>query len=102
MDIIACAYSGCDFQSEDATEPVAGAVLQSHAFSPAAPGPNLNRAHSEGTKLARPSIDVGVSVEAWNVFTRRCQMLMQGSGINEALTTAQLFQCASQSLGNSL
>ena len=76
--------------------------MQSHAFSHAAPGPNFNRAPSEGPKLTRPSIDVGVSLGAWNVFTRHWQMFRQGSGINEASATAQLFQCASQSLGASL
>ena len=81
---------------------MACAILQSHAFSHAAPGPNFNRAPSEGPKLTRPSIDVGVSLEAWNVFTRRWQMFMEGSGINKASATAQLFQCASQSLGDSL
>ena len=71
MVVIDCAYPGCAFQSEDAPEAVACAILQSHAFSHAAPGPN-------GPKLTRPSIDVGVSLEAWNVFTRRWQMFRQG------------------------
>ena len=102
MVVIDCAYPGCAFQSEDAPEAVACAILQSHAFSHATPGPNSIRAPSEGPKLTRPSIDVGVSLEAWNVFTRRWQMFRQGSGINEASATAQLFQCASQSLGDSL
>ena len=102
MVVINCAYPGCAFQSEDAPEAAACAILQSHAFSHAAPGPNFNRAPSEGLKLTRPSIDVGVSLEAWNVFTRRWQMFRQGSGINEASATAQLFQCASQILGDSL
>ena len=102
MVVIDCAYPGCAFQSEDAPEAEACAILQSHAFSHATPGPNSIRAPSEGPKLTRPSIDVGVSLEAWNVFTRRWQMFRQGSGINEASATAQLFQCASQSLGDSL
>ena len=102
MVVIDCAYPVCGFQSEDAPKAVACAILQSHAFSHAAPGPNFNRAPSEGPKLTRPSIDVGVSLEAWNVFTRRWQMFREGSGINEASATAQLFQCTSQSLGDSL
>ena len=101
MVVIDCAYPGCAFQSEEAPKAVACAILQSHAFIHAAPGPNFNRTPSEGPKLTRPSIDVGVSLEAWNVFTRRWQMFKQGSSINEASATAQLFQCASQSLGGS-
>ena len=61
-------YPGCAFQSEDAPEAVACAILQSQAFSHAAPGPDFNRALSEGPRLTRPSIDVGVSLEAWNVL----------------------------------
>ena len=95
MVVIDCAYPGCAFQSEDAPEVVACAILQSHAVSHAAPGPNFNRAPLEGPKLTRPSIDV-VSLEAWNLFTPRWQMFRQGSGINEASATAQLFQCAKQ------
>ena len=102
MVVIDCAYPGCACQSEDESEAVACAILQSHAFSHAVPGPYFNRAPLEGPKLTRPSIDVGVSLEAWNVFTHRWQMFRQGSGINEASATAQLFQCASQSLGDSL
>ena len=102
MVVIDCASPGCAFQSEDASEAVACAILQSHAFSHKAPGPNFNRSPSEGPKLTRPSVDVGVSLEAWNAFTRRWQMFRQGSGINEVSATAQLFQCASQSLGDSL
>ena len=100
MVIIDCAYPGCAFQSEDAPEAVACVILQ--AFSHAAPGPNFNRAPSEGPKLTRPSIDVGASLEVWNVFSHRWQKFMQGSGTDEASATAQLFQCASQSLGDSL
>ena len=78
MVIIDCAYPGCAFQSEDESETVACAILQNHAFSHADPEPNLNRAPLERPKLTTPSIDVGASVEAWNVFTRRWQMFMSG------------------------
>ena len=87
MIIIDGVYPGCAFQSEDAPKAVIYAILQSHT----APKPNFNRAPSEGTKLTRPSINVGLSLEAWNEFTRRWQMLRQESGINEASATAQLF-----------
>ena len=44
MVVIDCAYPGCAFQSEDASEVLACAILQSYAFSHAAPRPNFNRA----------------------------------------------------------
>ena len=64
MVVIDYAYPGCAFQSKDAPEAVACAILPSHAFSHAAPGPNFNHAPSEGPKLTGPSINKGVSLEA--------------------------------------
>ena len=72
MVIIDCAYLGGAFQSKDTPEVCnfvlgacaiqAGAIFQSHTFSHAAPGPNFNCAPSEGPKLTRPIIDMGMSL----------------------------------------
>ena len=110
MVIVACAYPGCEFKSDDLTEVLACAVLQSHAFSHAAapifsqnanPAPD-QAAQVRGPKLERPQVDVGVSLEQWNVFLRRWEVFKQGSGIDEASAPSQLFQCASQTLGDNL
>ena len=85
MVVISCAFPGCEFKSEDVTEAVACALLQSHAFSYAAAltahpaiGPVL--AHEcNGPKLERPHIDYGVSMKEWNVFTRRWRLFKEGS-----------------------
>ena len=53
-------------------------------------------------KLERPQIDIGVSLEQWNIFTRRWRVFKAGSGITDASASSQLFQCASRELGDSL
>ena len=47
-------------------------------------------------------MNIGVSTEEWNVFTRRWEMFFSGSAIDEASAPAQLFQCAGDELSNSL
>ena len=62
MVVISCAFPGCEFKSEDFTEPIAYALLQSHSFSYAAAptahpavGPVLAR-ERQGPKLERPTL----------------------------------------------
>ena len=108
MVVISCAYPGCDYQSEDVTEPIACALLQSHSFShataasagqAAVPAPVTE---NRGPRLERPHIGIGVSLEEWNVFTRRWHVFKAGSGIDDTSAPSQLFQCASKELGDNL
>ena len=50
----------------------------------------------------RPKVNIGVSTEEWNVFTRQWEVFRTGSGIDEASAPSQLFQCAENELGDSL
>ena len=75
MVVISSAFPGCEFKSEDVTEAIVSAPLQSHAISHAAAptahpaiGPVV--AHKrQGPKLERPHIDFSVLMEEWNVFS---------------------------------
>ena len=110
MVIISCAFPECPFQTEDLDGNIASAVLQSHtfchAFTPlahradAAVAPEAPRHH--GPKFDRPRIDIGVSLEEWNLFTRRWDVFKQGSAIDDLSASAQLFQCAFQTLGDQM
>ncbi len=53
-------------------------------------------------KMDRPHIDVGVDQESWLNFTRRWEAFKIGSCINESIAGIQLFQCASEKLGDLL
>ena len=53
-------------------------------------------------KLERPKVDTGISLEDWNVFYRRWNVFREGSNINETNASIQFFQCANETLGDSL
>ena len=104
MVVISCACPGCDYQSEDVTEPIACALLQSHSFSHATAASAVQAAvpapvtENRGPRLERPHIGIGVSLEEWNVFTRRWHVFKAGSGIDDTSAPSQLFQFANRSV----
>lgn len=100
MVIVTCSAPGCDFTTQDVTEALAIALLTNHGLAHQATPPQAPA--SRGPKLERPIVDVGVSIEEWNVFVRRWQVFRSGSGIGEASAPSQLFQCAGPTLGDSI
>ena len=58
--------------------------------------------HSLGPKLEWPKVDVGINQEEWNVFIRRWDVFVTGSGLDPESCSSQLFQCAGETLGDSL
>ena len=99
MVIVQCSVPGCQFQSEDVTEALAVPLLTNHglAHTVTAAPPAIR-----GPRLERPKVDVGISLEEWNVFVRRWNVFKSGSGIDNASVPSQLFQCAGPALGDSL
>ena len=43
-----------------------------------------------------------MSLEEWNLFNRRWDVFKQGSIIDDASASAQLFQCTTQTLGDQM
>ena len=89
MVIISCTFPGCDFKSEDVIEAIACALLQSHAFIDSVASAVHQRDEPTQARkcpwpeLERPLIDIGVSIEDWNVFLRRWCVFKEGSGISD-------------------
>ena len=99
MVVVACSIEGCTYKTEDASAAIVVQLLSLHALQ------HTNRAPitaSTGPKLTRPTIDSGVQEETWNNFLRRWETFRLGSGISEDAAPVQLFQCASESLGDLL
>ena len=77
MVVLSCVFPGCAYKTDDLSELPACTLLQSHAFihamAPAAQidPPQQSVQESRGPKLERPQIDIGISLEQWNIFTRR-------------------------------
>ena len=51
---------------------------------------------------AHELMKVSISLEEWNIFERRWVVFQTGSGIADVSASAQLFQCATDSLGDAL
>lgn len=45
----------------------------------------------QGPKLDRPKVDIGISIEEWNVSTCRWDVFLTGLGIGDGLAPFQLF-----------
>ena len=96
---IKCPIAGCDFSTGLLPEAVAVVLLSTHAIS----HKQSNTANVPmGPKLDRPRVELGISMEKWNLFERKWNVFKSGSGIPDNLAAAQLFQCADEALGDSL
>ena len=98
MVIVSCPAPGCEYITPDEDPAVISALLNIHALS----HQSHATASTKGPKLERPHIDIGVDQETWNAFGRRWTAFKNGSGISDASAPTQLFQCASEALGDLL
>ena len=94
-----------DYQTPEGSEAYTISLLNGHATvhipNPAIPAPAAPVA-PRGPKLDRPKVDVGVSLEEWNVLTRRLDAFIIGSGLDPTNRSSQLFQCAGDQLGDAI
>lgn len=90
--VIDCPVEGCGYRTDGASEAVAVALLSAHALShrntPPAVGAAVLDPTPRGPKLDRLEVNVGVSVEEWNMFMRRWEVFRIGSGIDNAQAPA--------------
>ena len=95
---VSCPAPGCSYSTDDLPVEIVSTLLTVHALEHT----RAPVTASKGPKLNRPVIDVGVDEETWNAFIRRWEAFRQGSDISEAAAPTQLFQCASEPLGDLL
>ena len=99
MTSLKCPIPGCLYETPESSEKVACALLAAH--SPVHTTIAQTGNTSRGPKLDRPTVDVGINQEQWNIFVRRWDAFTAGSGLDPSSCSSQLFQCAGQSLGDS-
>ena len=103
---LVCPLPECEYSTGDQTEPVAIAYLNAHMYAHKSPPAQQQSAasigHRGGPKLDRPTIETGVSMEEWIMFTRRWNIFREGSQIADNSASHHLFQCADAALGDSL
>ena len=94
----------CVFKTpENLPKSVALAIFTAHVTEHTAPptAPTTAQARS-GPKLERPKVEMGISMEEWNVFKRRWDAYVIGSGLDADTCTSQLFDCTGEELGNTI
>ena len=79
---------------------VAVVLLSTHAISHTASS-NASNVRS-GPKLDRTKVELGISMEQWNLLVRKWNVFKTGSDIANGLDSIQLFQCAEESLGDAM
>ena len=98
MVVVKCSYHGCTYQTDDLPSELLVPLLQIHALEHSQP----QIPASQGPKLNRPTVDVGIDEETWNAFVRRWDTFKLGSNISDQAAPTQLFQCTSDALGDLL
>ena len=88
-------------QVAESSEAVTYALLAANSTIHMA-GPPRAAVVIKGPKLDRPKVNIGVTLEEWNIFTRRRDVFVSGSGLDPDASASQLFQCAGDELGDSL
>ena len=98
----------CDYKSPaNLLKSVALAVFTAHVTAhsapPATPTPAATVPQApRGQKLDRPKVGMGISKEDWNVFKRRWDAYVIGSGLDAADCSSQLFGCTDEKLGDTI
>ena len=91
----------CPYETPESNEAVTCVLLAAHPTTHMA-GPPCTTVVIHGPKLERPKVNIGVTLEEWNMFKRRWDVFVFGSGLDPDASSAQLFQCAGDELGYSL
>ena len=102
---IKCPVPDCEYETGEATEAVAVALLNAHVTihnKAVAAVPTTPPISDRGPKLERPKVDIGISEEEWNMFYRRWELILRCSGISNGNVTSHLIQCATDTLGDAV
>ena len=102
MVVVKCPIEGCNYQTDDQPMEIVAPLLNLHAIQHNQQQQPVQQVTVSAPKLQRPFIDIGVNQESWISFTRRWQTYRRGSNITDGIAAIQLFQCASEKLGDLL
>ena len=98
---IKCPIPDCPYETPESSEAVTCNLLAAHSTIHMA-GPPRAAVVIKGPKVDRPKVNIGVTLEEWNMFKRRWDVFVSGSGLDPDASSSQLFQCAGDELGDSL
>ena len=104
MPVLICPVTGCEWQypcefsNDQSVEIIKLHVGACHTSS----SPTAVSAKVKAPKINRPMVDMGISQETWNMFRVRWKQFRTGVQICAEEESLQLFQCATEALGNLL
>ncbi len=78
---IKCPIPDCAYETPESSEAVTCALLAAHSTIHMA-GPPRAAVVIKGPKLDRPKVNIGVTLEEWNIFKRRWDVFVSGSGLD--------------------
>ena len=87
----------CSYSSQECME-----LIKMHMEYCHRSGAPVATSGTKAPKFDAPTIDAGLDEEAWVSFTLRWKQYCRGTNISRDLQSLQLFQCATESLGNLL
>ena len=100
---LTCPISDCNWRYESTFGVEQSFQLISmHVDREHAAQPQVVASTAKAPKLCPPKIDAGVDLETWQAFQIRWKQYCQGSQLSQESQSLQLFQCASEALGNLL
>ena len=102
MVVIECPIDGCSYQTSDQPIELVIKLLGLHEIQHQQQQQRTQPVQTKAPKMPRPHIDIGVNQESFNTFKRRWEAYRLGSCINDSMAAIQLFQCASEKLGDLL
>ena len=96
--VIDCVWEySCEFNNDQSVE-----IIKLHVGACHVQQSQGNQAPGRSPKIDRPTIDVGIDEEQWGNFVVRWKQFCQGSNLSKEAQSLQLFQCATETLGNLL
>ena len=96
-----CPIPDCPYETPESNEAVTCALLAAHSTIHMA-GPPRAAVVIKGPKLDRPKVNIGMMLEEWDIFKRRWDVFVSGSGLDPDASSSQLFQCGVDETGDSL
>ena len=96
---IKCPIPDCHYATPECSESVTCAMLAAHSTIHMA-GPPRAAVVIKGPTLERPKVNIGDTLEEWNIF--KCRWDVFVSGLDPDALSTQLCQCAGDELGDIL